>query len=154
VHEVFWHLFDARHDERFAVEIFLLDDELDAQRSAVRFEHVVEGFAHRRRCKAAEPVTRTQRAYALQVAKHCRLVAHRVMDKGSHFKEQEKLLHRKVGVPSSEVEGAKRRPEVGILVGRDRVVQEIVSLCLGGKEAKNAQKPNDSKFSRHMIQSP
>ncbi|MGB5268734.1 MAG: hypothetical protein WBN30_19240 [Polyangiales bacterium] len=67
-------------------------------------------------------MARAKRPDALQVPEHRRLVAHRMMNQCSHFKEQEKLFHREVRVPGGEVESTKRRPEVGVLIGRDRVV--------------------------------
>jgi len=122
MNEAFGDPFDPGDDEGLTVKRSLFDEELYPKRPTVGREHVVERLAHRRGRKPAELMVRADRSDALQVPKHRRLVAHRVMDQGPHFKEQEKLLHREVSVPGREVERAKRRPEVGILVGGDRVV--------------------------------
>ena len=67
-------------------------------------------------------MTRPNGANTLQVPEHRGLVSHRVVDESSHLEELEELPYREVRVPSREVEGAKRRPEVGILIRGNRVI--------------------------------
>jgi hypothetical protein len=150
VNQTLWHSFDPSNHEWFSVESLFFEHELDAQRSAIRLEHVRVCPLHRRWRKAAELMARTQGADTFQIPEHPRLISERVVNQRSHFEEQQELLHGEVGVACSEVEGAKRRPEVRVFVRHDPIVQKRVGFRLAREGNGKAQKRNDSKSPRHM----